>query len=87
MHNKPWFNGPFNIKYEPCPLLYQELKTKNNQEIILEESKSKNNQEIILQESKSKNNQEIIKKPIPWREACVKSHKLFIWETKKLTII
>jgi hypothetical protein len=71
IHNKPWMYGPYNVKYPPCPILY-------SQKINIIPTKLN---------SKLPSDEKNIKKIKSWREASVKSHNLFLWESKKLTII
>jgi hypothetical protein len=75
INNKPWMYGPYNIKYQPCPILYSQEcnKKKSSQKINL--TTNLNSKPPLVNKKKS------------WREASVKSHKLFIYDTKDLTII
>lgn len=81
INKKPWIYGPYTIKYPPAPILYSQeyIKNKSAQKINIINTNSNTNLPSV--------NKENIKKVKPWREASVKSHELFIWETKKLTII
>jgi hypothetical protein len=58
--NRPFFNGPFNIKHE----VYIPIHNKPPKDIVTEK-----------------------KIKIPWNQASVKSHELFIWNSQKLRII
>jgi len=81
MTRKPWSSGPFKslfpisnpIHFEP-PIEKPKKKFDHPKYDLIDKSKEK---------IKEKN----YNKLIPWKDACVKSHELFIWETKKLTII
>jgi hypothetical protein len=81
INNKPWIYGPYKNKYPPCPILYSQEYNKNipSQKINIITT----NLNLNLTSDNKKN----IKKVKPWRQASVKSHELFIWDTKKLTII
>jgi hypothetical protein len=80
IHNKPWMYGPYNVKYPPCSILYSQENNKNNSQKI-------NSVTETLIPKSIPDNKKNIKKVKPWRQASVKSHELFIWDTKKLTII
>ena len=81
INNKPWIYGPYNLKHPPCPILYSQEYNKNipSQKINIITS----NSNLNLTSDNKKN----IKEMKPWRQASVKSHELFIWDTKNLTII
>lgn len=74
INNKPWMYGPYNIKYQPCPILYSQEYNKLSQKI---NSITTNLNPKLPPVNKKK----------PWSQASVKSHELFILDTKNLTII
>jgi hypothetical protein len=80
INNKPWIYGPYKIKYPPCPILYSQEYNKNKSQKINIITTNSNTDLLSV-------NKENIKEIKPWRQASVKSHELFIWDTKKLTII
>lgn len=79
---KIWLNGPFRSKFPTAiPIHFQPPIEKP---ILKITQPIKTNPSI----KKIYTKKEINYNKLPrWQDACVKSHELFIWETKKLTII
>lgn len=75
---KPWLSGPFKIPYPECPPIHYESGIKKPIKKISMLPTTINN---------NKTNNKKIEKQVPWKEASVKSHELFLWESQKLTII
>jgi len=79
-HEKKWNNGPFIIKYNSIPYQFDHIKKNKLFNHVL--PRVYNIKELNSpKEIKEKNNFK------PWNQACVKSHALFVWESKILTII
>jgi len=82
MEKKPWVNGPYKTIHD-LPI----IKNKN----VIPELNKNNKSELknIIQELNKNNKikEKSNNKQIPWRQACVKSHELFLWESQKLRII
>jgi hypothetical protein len=76
-HEKEWNNGPFTIKYSNEIKLIKQVKVFNHVLPRVYNIKELN----INKEIKEKDTLK------PWHQASVKSHALFIWESKILTII
>ena len=83
IHDKEWFTGPYTTKYD----LYGSIekapdikKVSNKYDNVQSKVYLTPNNNVINNKIKYDNNP-------PWKQACVKSHALFIWETKHLGII
>ena len=79
---KPWINGPYKTIHD-LPI----IKNKNVIPELNKNNKSELKKNVIQELNKNNKIKEKSNKHIPWRQACVKSHELFLWESKKLTII
>jgi hypothetical protein len=73
-----WINGPYTIKYKPTPTLNQSLN--EDPFTHISKIKPKVNYTIVNNTDKT----ELTKRT---KEPFVKSHRLFLLDTKKLTII
>lgn len=85
LHNKPWINGPYNITYPPCLILYSQENNKKESSSKINTDLYKTDTINLINKSISNKKENITIKSC--REASVKSHQLFLWESKKLTII
>ena len=77
---KPWRSGPFKTIYTECAPIHYHPDIEKPVKIFPRVIPKPNNNIIINKKS------EPIKQ-IPWRQASVDSHEIFILKTKKLTII
>jgi len=79
---KKWLYGPFRSDFPTSnPIHYQPPIEKPTLKII------QNNINLEIKNISCTKKEVNYDKLPPWRDACVKSHKLFLWESKKLTII
>lgn len=81
MIKKPWLSGPFRSLFPISDPIHFEPPIEKPKKIF---NPPKYNS---INKSKEKTKEINYNKLIPWKEASVKSHELFILETKKLTII
>ena len=84
LHEKEWINGPYKIKYN----LFSEVpKLPDIKTPIINNNIKSKVYNINYNLPKPINETDTSTKLIPWMQASVKSNKLFIMDTKNLTII
>ena len=79
---KPWINGPYKTRYEPCPPVNYEPGIDKPIKKLLPINNKINNNTIIKQDTKN-----ITKYKPSWKEANAISHALFKWNDRNSKII
>lgn len=78
---KPWVNGPYKTRYEPCPPVNYEPGINKPVKKVLPMINN-NDTNIIKQDTKN-----ITTKKSSWKEANAMSHALFLWNDRNSKII